>query len=87
MLMNRSSVLAVCAALMLSGVACSDRQAGTTASNALSGNANSPTRQVGHQVGDITPDFSIQLTNGNTVSDSIFRSGGMPIFLFFFSPF
>ena len=44
-------------------------------------------RLVGNDVGDIAPDFSVLLTNGETVSSSDIRSKNTPIFLFFFSPF
>ena len=44
-------------------------------------------RLVGNDVGDIAPDFSVLLTNGETVSSSDIRSKNTPMFLFFFSPF
>ena len=43
-------------------------------------------RRVGHKVGDISPDFSILLTTGETLYSSNIRSDRMPVFLFFFSP-
>ena len=43
-------------------------------------------RRVGHKVGDISPDFSILLTTGETLYSSDIRSDRMPVFLFFFSP-
>ena len=44
-------------------------------------------RLIGNNVGDIAPDFSVLLTNGETVSSSDIRSKNTPLFLFFFSPF
>ena len=44
-------------------------------------------RLVGNDVGDMAPDFSVRLTNGETVYSSDIRSKNTPIFLFFFSPF
>ena len=44
-------------------------------------------RLVGNDVGDIAPDFTVLLTNGETVSSSDIRSKNTPMFLFFFSPF
>lgn len=41
--------------------------------------------QVGDNIGDIAPGFSILLTNGETISHS--QGDGIPTFLFFFSPF
>jgi hypothetical protein len=43
-------------------------------------------RRVGHKVRDISPDFSILLTPGETLYSSNIRSDRMPVFLFFFSP-
>ena len=43
-------------------------------------------RRVGNQVGDISPDFSILLTTGETLYSSTIRSDRTPAFLFFFSP-
>ena len=43
-------------------------------------------RRVGHKVGDISPDFSILLTTGETLYSSNIRRNRMPVFLFFFSP-
>ena len=43
-------------------------------------------RRVGNKVGDISPDFSILLTTGETLYSSNIRSDRMPVFLFFFSP-
>ena len=43
-------------------------------------------RRVGHKVGDISPDFSILLTTGETLYSSNIRSDRIPVFLFFFSP-
>ena len=43
-------------------------------------------RRVGNKVGDISPDFSILLTTGETLYSSTIRSDRMPVFLFFFSP-
>ena len=43
-------------------------------------------RLVGNKVGDISPDFSILLTTGETLYSSTIRSDRMPVFLFFFSP-
>ena len=43
-------------------------------------------RRVGHKVGDISPDFSILLTTGETLYSSNIRNDRMPVFLFFFSP-
>ena len=43
-------------------------------------------RRVGHKVGDISPDFSILLTTGETLYSSNIRSDRMPVFLFLFSP-
>ena len=43
-------------------------------------------RRVGDKVGDISPDFSILLTTGETLYSSNIRSDRMPVFLFFFSP-
>ena len=43
-------------------------------------------RRVGHKVGDISPDFSILLTTGETLYSSNIGSDRMPVFLFFFSP-
>ena len=86
MRITRASVLAVCVFLMLSGVACSGRQGGLPVNNIPSEHQNASTRQVGHSVGDVAPDFIIPLTTGETVSYSTLRSDRMPIFLFFFSP-
>ena len=43
-------------------------------------------RRVGNKVGDISPDFSILLTTGETLYSSTIRSDRMPVFLFFFTP-
>jgi len=43
-------------------------------------------RRMGHKVGDVSPDFSIRLTTGETLYSSNIRSDRMPVFLFFFSP-
>ena len=43
-------------------------------------------RRVGNEVGDVSPDFSILLTTGETLYSSTIRSDRMPVFLFFFSP-
>ena len=50
------------------------------------GGENHTNRRVGHKVGDISPDFSILLTTGETLYSSNIRSDRMPVFLFFFSP-
>lgn len=42
--------------------------------------------RVGNKVGDISPDFSILLTTGETLYSSTIRSDRTPVFLFFFSP-
>ena len=43
-------------------------------------------RRVGNKIGDISPDFSILLTTGETLYSSTIRSDRMPVFLFFFTP-
>ena len=43
-------------------------------------------RRMGHKVGDISPDFSILPSTGETLYSSNIRSDRMPVFLFFFSP-
>ena len=87
MRVTRASVLAVCVALMLSVLACSGGQGGPPDNNMRSENQNASIRKVGNAVGDIAPDFSIPLTNGETVSYSTLRSDRIPVFLFFFSPY
>ena len=44
-------------------------------------------KNVGHQVGNLSPDFEIILTDGDTVSSSNLSQNKTPVFLFFFSPF
>ena len=43
-------------------------------------------RRVGNKVGDISPDFSILLTTGETLYSSTLRGNRTPVFLFFFTP-
>ena len=43
--------------------------------------------QVGNSVGDLAPDFSVLLTNGETISNAALRNDRTPVFLFFFSPY
>ena len=87
--MTRTTAVAVtvCAVLMLSGLACSDGQREVSVDNVSPGNPKSLAVQIGNSVGDAAPDFSIQLTNGETISYATLRDDGMPLFLFFFSPY
>ena len=84
---TRTALLALCLALVLSGMACSDEKMGFTGNHILPSDVNDSGREVGYQVGDIAPEFNIPLTTGETVSYSTFRSDRTPLFLFFFSPF
>ena len=81
--LTRVGLLVVYGALMLSGIACSGGQVGPTTKE-LSGSERVLARQVGNNIGDIAPEFSILLTSGETISH--FRGDSVPTFLYFFSP-
>jgi len=80
---TRIAVLLACVSLTLPVLACSGVSSIT---NMLSGEWNDSSKQIGYQVGDNVSDFSIPLTNGETVSYSASDSDRTPVFLFFLSP-
>jgi len=71
--------------LLLVGVACNDTQPNKTSAN--TGIDDSFVKHIGHQVGGLSPNFEIPLTNGETLSSSSLLKSKTPIFIFFFSPF
>ena len=78
-------LLIIISLLMLAGIACNDSQ-----SNKLPDDTkitDSVIKDVGHQVGNLSPKFEITLTNGETVSSTNLLQNKTPVFLFFFSPF
>ena len=81
--LTRVGLLVVSGALILSGIACSGGQVGSTTEK-LSGSERVLARQVGNNIGDLAPEFSILLTNGESISH--FRNARVPTFLYFFSP-
>ena len=80
----RVAGLLACVFLMLPVLAWSGV---STVTSILSGDGTVSSKQIGYQVGDSVSDFSIPLTNGETVYYSAFDSDRTPIFLFFFSYF
>ena len=73
--------------LMAFGMACSVQDTEPQSNVASPTNNHSIPLEIGNDVGDMTPDFNILITNGETLSYSDLRSNETPIFLFFFSRF
>ena len=68
---------------MLCGMSCLSGNDKTSVNDVLLEDAYTSPKLTGNQVGDFTPDFSILLTNGETVSHSILHNNQTPVFLFF----
>ena len=77
LLYKLSVVLSV--SLLSVGVACSAPSSGQTSQS----KATSVT--TGINVGDRLPEFSIRLTDGNTVTSARLVTEGKPVFLYFFA--
>ena len=71
--------------LLLAGIACNNTQSNQLADDPEIN--DSFIKEVGHQVGNLSPNFEITLTNGETFSSSNLLQNRRPVFLFFFSPF
>lgn len=78
-------VLVWCVTVTIAGINCSNQITKQTNAS-LPPTDVGPNNNVGHQVGSTSPDFTIRLIHGDTISSTDLLKDGMPIFLFFFSP-
>ena len=73
-------VLAWCVISTVVGINCSYQLEKQTNTNLTPEHVDPNNTGIGHQVGSTSPDFTIRLINGETISSAGLRKDSMPIF-------
>jgi hypothetical protein len=85
--LKRIFLLTVSVSLILSQISCLNGGGETDLVPINSKIQETSDAKIGNLIGDQAPDFSVLLTNGETVSYATLRNEKMPTLLFFFSPY
>ena len=80
-------LLIVCVSSILSQIACLNGEGEPELDPINSKIQRTSDTKIGNLIGDQAPDFSVLLTNGETISHATLRNDRTPVFLFFFSPY